>query len=307
MSKQAYIARYLFIIRFLRSQPYATFEDIQWYTERQFEYLQEHDDRLFLNFSLRTLQRDIREIRTIYGIDIAYSRVEQGYYIRSDAGESRSFYRMLEAFDLFQALNRTDDLAPYVHFDHGSPQGTEYLHPLLFAIKERRAIRFSYLKFHETVATRRFVDPLAIKEYRNRWYLLARERATHDLKTFGLDRISGLERSGDVFDYPKEYNVNEHFRHSFGIVNPSDAAPERVVLSFTPFQGKYVRTLPLHASQQIERDDEHEFRVALTLRITEDFIMELLSHGDHVTVLEPESLRLRMEWSLSRALKNYQQ
>lgn len=305
MSKQTYIARYNLIIRKLRSEPFASFKRINDYIAQHAELLQVHDDRLNMAFSLRTFQRDIREISLIYGIDIAYSRKERGYYIYDDAAGSGGFHRMLEAFDLFQALNFAKDLAPYIHMDHGTPQGTEHMHLILGAIRERCAVCFRYTKFHENSATDRYVDPLALKEYRNRWYLLARERGSGELKTFGLDRVSGLQRTGDVYDYPSNYDVNEHFRHSFGIVNPADAPPEETVLSFAAFQGQYVRTLPLHHSQRILVDSGAEFRIALHLRITEDFIMELLSYGEHLTVIAPRSLRHRMQWSLTQALRNY--
>lgn len=302
MSKQAYIARYGFILRKLKQHPYSSFEEVQAYVTKQLEFLDAAEGGFF---SLRTFQRDVREIRALYGVEIVYSRKEKGYYIAGEAGGSAGFHRMMQAFDLFQALNVAEDLSPYIHFDHGSPQGTEFLQPLLQAIRSRNAVRFRYLKFHEVDHSDRFVDPLAIKEYRNRWYLLARERERGELKTFGLDRMSQLVQAAAVFDYPREYSVAEHFRHSFGIVNPSDTEPEEVILSFTPFQGKYIRTLPLHSSQEIVSDTPDELRVRLHLRITEDFIMELLAQGDQLTVISPTSLRYRMQYSFSRALRNY--
>lgn len=302
MSKQAYIARYGFILRKLKQHPYSSFEEVQAYVTKQLEFLDAAEGGFF---SLRTFQRDMREIQTLYGVEITYSRKEKGYYIAGEAGGTAGFHRMMQAFDLFQTLNVSEDLSPYIHFDHGSPQGTEYLQPLLQSIRSRNAVRFRYLKFHEANHSDRFVDPLALKEYRNRWYLLARERERGELKTFGLDRMSQLVQAAEVFDYPKEYSVTEHFRHSFGIVNPSDTEPEEVVLSFTPFQGKYIRTLPLHSSQEIVSDTSEELRVRLHLRITEDFIMELLAHGEQLTVISPSTLRMRMQYSLSKALRNY--
>ncbi len=303
MSKQAYIARYGFILRKLRQQPYARFEELQRFVTAQLEFLDAAEGGGV--FSLRTFQRDVREIQALYGVEIQYSRKEKGYFIAGESGGSVGFHRMMQAFDLFQALNVAEDLSPYIHLDHGSPQGTEHLQTLLQAIRNRNALRFRYLKFHEAKPTDRFVDPLAIKEYRNRWYLLARERGSGDLKTFGLDRMSQLMMGSEVFDYPTDYSVAEHFRHSFGIVNPSDAEPEEVVLSFTAFQGKYIRTLPLHSSQTVLVDTPDEFRVSLHLRVTEDFIMELLACGDQLTVIAPNNLRLRMQYSLSKALRNY--
>jgi N-dimethylarginine dimethylaminohydrolase len=72
MSKRGYISRYLLIIKKLKVKTYSTYEDLQAYIDRQFDYLQMQDDNLHIGFSKRTFQRDIREIRNIFGIDIEY-------------------------------------------------------------------------------------------------------------------------------------------------------------------------------------------------------------------------------------------
>jgi len=48
--------------------------------------------------------------------------------------------------------------------------------------------------------------------------------------------------------------------------------------------------MPLHESQQILIDNEEELRIKLKVFITEDFLMEILSHGERVRVIEPKSL-----------------
>ena len=73
MSKRGYISRYLLILKKLKAKPYSTYEELQGYIENQFDYLQMQDDTLNIGFSKRTLQRDIREIRNTFGIDIEYS------------------------------------------------------------------------------------------------------------------------------------------------------------------------------------------------------------------------------------------
>lgn len=71
----------------------------------------------------------------------------------------------------------------------------------------------------------------------------------------------------------------------------STLEPELVILSFTPEQGKYIKTLPLHHSQVIVVDNENELRVQLKVFTVYDFIKEIVSHGTNVKVIEPETLR----------------
>jgi len=63
--------------------------------------------------------------------------------------------------------------------------------------------------------------------------------------------------------------------------------------------------LPLHESQQILADNEEEIRVQLTVFITHDFVMELLSHGANVKVLQPESLIQDLKEVYKSALAAY--
>jgi predicted DNA-binding transcriptional regulator YafY len=78
-----------------------------------------------------------------------------------------------------------------------------------------------------------------------------------------------------------------------------------VILSFDPLQGKYIKSLPLHESQQIIADNEDELRIRLKLFITHDFYMELLSYGDNLKIIKPQSLIDDVKKSASAMFKLY--
>ena len=59
-----------------------------------------------------------------------------------------------------------------------------------------------------------------------------------------MDRLTELEITRQNFHYPENYNIEEQYRYCFGIISPTDEAPQEIVLSFDPFQGKYIKTLP---------------------------------------------------------------
>jgi predicted DNA-binding transcriptional regulator YafY len=100
MSKRAYLSRYLLIIKKLKSKPYSTLEEISRYIDNQFDYLQMQDEDLNMGFSKRTFQRDIKEIRELYKVDIEYSRTNKGYFINQNETDNMNFQRMMEAFDM---------------------------------------------------------------------------------------------------------------------------------------------------------------------------------------------------------------
>ena len=305
MSKRGYISRYLLILKKLKVKPYSTYEELQSYIENQFDYLQMQDDNLQIGFSKRTLQRDIKEIRNVFGIDIEYSKSQKGYFISQNENENMNFQRMMEAFDMFNSLNLAQDLTPFIHLEKRRPQGTENLYGLLHAIKNRLQIKFTYQKFWEEELIQRFVEPYALKEFKNRWYIMAKDSKDNNIKSFALDRLTNLEITNHTYQYPDNYSIEQSYRYCFGIISPNDEEPQDIILSFNPFQGKYIKTLPLHDTQQVLVDNDEEMKIKLKLCLTHDLVMELLSFGDNMKVIEPKSLADQIKQAHEKAYRQY--
>jgi predicted DNA-binding transcriptional regulator YafY len=298
MSTRESISRYNLIIKKLRRQP-ASLQEIS-------DYLTLESELQSYNFvtSKRTFQRDLEDIRSIYNIDIQYDFSRKVYFIDLENLPEVN-ERILESFDIFNALNITDRISKYIHFEKRPPQGTENLYGLLHAIQNRLQIRFTYCKYWEDEQTHRTTEPYALKEFRNRWYVLAFDLKNYKIKSFALDRLSDLEITKKAFQYPKDFDVNAHYKNCFGIISPNAETPEEVILSFDPFQGKYIKSLPIHESQQVIIDNEEELRVKLCVFLTRDFMMEVLSYGEYVKVIGPKKLVAEVKTEFQNALKHY--
>ena len=306
MSKRGYISRYLLIIKKLKAKPYASFEELQGYIENQFEYMQMEDDSLFIGFSKRTLQRDIKEIRNNFGVDIEYSTQNKGYFISESERENMNFQRMIEAFDVFNSLNLAQEATPFIFLEKRRPQGTENLFGLIHAIKNKLKINFSYQKYWDDEMSERITDPYALKEFKNRWYVIAKDNKDDKIKSFALDRLTNLEISSRKFNRPNDYSVDDNYRYAFGIISPGKTLPQSIILSFDSLQGKYIKSLPLHESQMVLIDSEEELRISLKLHLTHDFVMELLSYGENLKVLAPKELIDEIISTLQLSLTQYQ-
>jgi len=285
MAKQDYILRYLTIIKKLRKNKEATFEEIK-------EYLREESEIQDRSFSIsnRTFQRDLNEIRTLFKIDIQFNFSSKVYYIADDQ-QSDLNNRMLESIDTINSLKLASDITQYMFFEKRKAKGTHHFYGLLHAIKNRIVINLTHKTYAYDEPTNRLVEPLALKESKGRWYLFAKDRNDKKFKTFGLDRVIGFEYTAFRFDYPKNLDVNEVFRNCFGVINPENSKPEEIILSFDPEHGKYIKSYPIHETQTILIDDEDELRIRLYLYITIDLIMELLSYRDTFRVISPTNLR----------------
>ncbi len=289
MAKRDHFLRYIGIINKLRHHGPATYEEIMDYLDMQSEIRDFRPD-----MSKRTFQRDIREIASLFNIEIAYDFSAKVYYINLDDDSRELSNRLLEAFDVMNLCNAAESVSPYVIFEKRRPQGTHLFNGLLDAIRNKIEVTFAYHKYWDDEVEVRSVQPYALKESRERWYLVSRDMKDHKVKTFALDRIRELKQTNKKFSRPSSYNPNEEFKHCFGVMGDDKAEPSEIVLSIRPFQGKYIKSFPLHESQRVLKDDRTELRIRLCLYITRDFIMELLSLGDTVRVISPKKLRTEL-------------
>ena len=173
-------------------------------------------------------------------------------------------------------------------------KGNEHIEPLLEAIKEKKAIEILYHKFNEEKPDGRIVSPLLLKEYRNRWYLLGVIHEEIEIRTFGLDRIVAVLHRPEVpFKESSSFDADTYFRNTLGISYENGEA-EEVILSFTPFQGNYIKTQHLHSTQEVLVDNEQEFRIKIKVAINYELISTILSFGEAVEVVSPSLLRERI-------------
>ena len=299
MSKQGTVRRYILIIEKLGRKQFPSFDEIK-------NYLSNHD----FEVSNRTIQRDIEQIRSEFGIEIQYNRFKNGYFINEDLSlDLESFVRFFEIVNtadlLIESLKESKDTLDYISFEaQGSLKGIENLKPLLFAIKNRRVISFTHENFYEKTHSNHTVKPYLLKEYQNRWYLIGTIKPTDEFRTFGIDRISNLVVSETTFKPSKKKKASKLFEHTIGLTY-SLGEVEDVVLSFTALQGKYIKTLPLHSSQRILVDNEKELQIKLKIIPNFEFQQQLLKLGDNVKVLQPQWLADEIKMVLTNTLKQY--
>ena len=287
--------RHRFIVERLRMKPHS-YEDLIRALQKSEEYSDVEP------FTDRTFLRDKQDIEKIYHIKIEYNNSLKAYEITED--NDLYAQNLLEAFDVFRALQNYGNLSEMIQFEKRLPAGTEYLSPLLRAIKEKRQVKLHYYKFWDrsSQTQERIIEPYLLKEAQRRWYVLAWDVEKEALRVFGLDRIKRLDdERGVKFQHPVPKGVEHYFDDSFGAwVDNERTQAEEVVLAFRklptdtvfiPNPAKYLEAMPLHSSQEILKEEEEAIVLRLRIKITPDFIKELLSYGKQVEVLTPAHLQ----------------
>ena len=203
-------------------------------------------------------------------------------------------------------INREDSSAPFILFEKVPYlRGYEYLDAILNAIENKRCICLDYKHFGRNEAYTVDLHPYFVKEFHNRWYIVGLIDHKKELRTFALDRIQHISPCATTFIPNVDVDPEEYFKDCIGI-NFMDRDIETVRLSFTPEQGNYVKTQHLHRSQiVVSKEDADELVVELSIIINHELKMLILSFGDQVKVLEPESLAKDIAKISRRVARSY--
>lgn len=255
--------------------------------------------------SQRSIQRDIQELNSTW-VSILYDKYRRGYYIPEDESVDEVLEKLFEHVTLLSALRSMDTLSGYILPEQRRTTGIEHLPVLMTALKNNRAVEFDYWKFTNECTQHVVANPYFLKEFSGRWYLLAQTAGESSIKTWALERIHSLHCSEHHFERMK-VDIRRFYAHTFGIYANESLPVEEVVLSFTPKAGRYLLARPLHESQQVLADNAEEIRIKVEVKLTNDFIMELLSQTDKMTIIAPQHLKQRFQEIYRQAIERMNQ
>jgi hypothetical protein len=184
------------------------------------------------------------------------------------------------------------------------PSGDEALQLIIKAMQEGRKLCITYRRYSAPESKDFTVEPYCVKLFRQRWYVLGR-LLNGFLSTFSLDRMEGVRLLDEKFRMPDDFDAESYFKDCYGIVTADNLAAERIVLRAYGKERFYLRDLPLHASQRELATAEDYTDYELHLKPTDDFKAKLMSRGQWLEVLEPQSLVEEMiEW-YKKGLERY--
>lgn len=254
----------------------------------------------------RTFYNYRNAIEDLFKINIECDPSTYEYYIDNggDKHDDSVTDWMLNSASMSNVLTDARSVSHRV-FLEDVPSSRQFLATVITAVKELKPLRFTYSNYTRSNPTPDVtVEPYFLKLFRQRWYVTGRNVREDRIKTYALDRMTGATLLNDKFTLPDDFDPEQYFADCFGIVF-SHGEAKRVVIRVEARQAKYFRALPLHHSQQEMVHDNYSI-FTYRLKLTPDFVQELLSHGANLTVIEPPELRAMVTESLKATLRNYE-
>lgn len=257
-------------------------------------------------FARTTFNRHKDAIQDIFGIFIDCDRKDgYRYFIGNDyvLNEDSVQNWMLTTLSVNNLISESLSLQERILLEN-IPSDGELLHKAIDAMKQSRLLSVHYRRYQSEETKSYTIAPYCIKLFHRRWYLLVK----YDRGNFGIlsfDRIENIETLTEKFEIDKDFDAATFFSDSFGVVIGDGTRPERIILRAYGKEQYNLRDLPLHQSQKelggTDEYTDYEYR----MKPTDDFKAYILSRGQWLQVIYPESLSKEIcDW-LQAALNRY--
>ena len=281
----------------------------------------------------RTILNDIHVLEADYGIQLDESlrRGKQKLYRYVDTDYSLPLFRMNDeernkiqgAIDVLNYYSgepiydwvRTilmqiegglfdGNSSPIVSFQSNIDlKGIEFFGELLQAIIKKRVLKMKYTPYGKQQITAT-IYPYYLKEFNDRWYLIAQVKGYDTYAHYALDRIDDFKEVALPYKEPA-IEFDDYFDDVVGVTVP-EGEPEDIILRISKPRFEYIRTKPLHLSQRIVEENDLFAVVSINVKINKELESLILSYGSHMEVLAPESFRDQISKNVSVMKNKYE-
>ena len=290
-----------------------------------------------LEVSSKTVQRDIDFMRDRLGLPIEYDQLRFGFHytepvanfpnIEVSQGEIIALFVARKALEQYRGTSFerslrtafqkiTDTLRDKVDFQWGNVDsaisfrglGTSAADLHLFeavskAVIESRELEFEYKKAKSPSYEARRVRPYHLGCVSDQWYLFGFDLARSQMRTYVLQRMRAVRRTGARFHRPADFSISKHLSDSFGVF--STHGRYKVRIRFDALAGQIVGERQWHGSQKIKTLPGGGVEMRLELGSLEEVERWILSWGKRARVLAPPELIERIRASLRLLIAEY--
>jgi predicted DNA-binding transcriptional regulator YafY len=275
-------------------------------------------EKLGYTISINTIDKDLKALHDEFKAPVKFDKFYNRYYysepftldnIELDDDEKNALNisisilnilkntRYAESFksviDRLNAETKEYEIDNIIEFEQPeNTPGIEMFDSLYEAIINKETLKIKYCAYGKEIKEH-VVSPYLIKEYRNRFYLVARK---HDhsndealIYCYGMDRIKHIRKSDELYKQTKEFNAKNYFKHSFGITRKLDEEPIDLVLKFNAINIPYILSKPLHSSQKIINQTKNSLTISIKVYESHELNMAILGYGAGVQVISPKS------------------
>ena len=131
------------------------------------------------------------------------------------------------------------------------------------------------------------LGPLAMLMGEGTQYLVAWSDYQESVRLFTLSGIERIEVSNDVYERPKDFNLQDYIHQSFGVFQDEI---HDIIWKFSPNVADEAEKYQFHPSQQTTRNEDGSLTVTFRASGEYEMCWHLFRWGENVEILQPQSL-----------------
>ncbi len=182
--------------------------------------------------------------------------------------------------------------------------GQNWLDIIYNAIIEEKSLSIHYMPYNDEVNIRT-ISPYLLKEYRNKWYLVAYSKERGSTNLFKLYRIQDIKASVEPYYIDPNFSSEDYFKYSLGVFQLHGQEPITVKLKFRKSIIPLIMENKIHPTMKILSINDEELTITITVFNTIELKNLILGYGSNVEIIEPLSLRTEIKEELIRAASVY--
>ena len=171
------------------------------------------------------------------------------------------------------------------------------------ALLNRKRLRINYYNRARDNCDARDISPQRLVHYRENWYLDAWCHWKNDIRTFSLDAIKAVRSLLAKAKTIPDAELDRHFKAGYGIF--SGKAKYIAKLKFSGERARWVGNENWHPDQTGQEMPDGTYLLTVPVSDHRELLMDIMKHGTHVEVLEPEALRQVVSTELRAASSKY--
>lgn len=283
--------------------------------------------------SKRTVQLDLQNMRSEkFGYEAPIEVYERKYYRYSDPDYSIhnisvnesdlkamnnavQILKQFKDFSMFKEMNgviqkledsiHSTNQKSIIHLDKNEQlKGLEHIDVLYEGILNKKVLNILYKSFNAKESSNFVVHPQLLKEFNNRWFLICLHKGK--MYNLALDRMESIETDEKIKFIDQDLDGDEYFKDIVGVTVSPTMEPRNVVFFVDSSNAPYVKTKPLHKSQETVSESEDGTIFKICVQINNELERLLLGFGNCLIVHKPRKLRLRMEEKFKSGSQNYE-
>jgi len=215
------------------------------------------------------------------------------------AGNIESAFAKLSMFAPAGMTEKLDKLRSIILLDAKMTKSyagkEEIIDQLTDAMLENRTCYVSYHSFHDDTEKNFMIDPLHFFEHQGGLYIFVNATSFGDIRVLAVERIQAVEPSGEIFEYPEDFDPDEKLQDAFGVIYDD---PVEVEIRFSADQARYIRERTWAVNQKII--DQEDGSIILTMKTSGWYEIKrwVLGYGAEAEVLRPVELREEIRQNL---------